>query len=112
MKIKTGDTVVVIAGRDQFTVDKKGVKTRKTGRALKVLRDETKVIVAGVNTVKKHARTKTQIAKGGIVDVPAPIPVSNVATVGPKTNKPPRGGYRIENGVNVRYAKKSGSLVG
>jgi large subunit ribosomal protein L24 len=111
MKIKTGDTVVVIAGRDQFTVDKKGVKTRKTGRVLKVLRDENKVIVEGVNMVKKHERPKTQNDKGGIVEVPAPIHVSNVAILDPKTNKPTRVGYRIENGVKVRYAKKSGSLL-
>lgn len=111
MNIKTGDTVVVIAGGDQFTTDKKGIKTRKTGRVLKVNRKDNTVIVEGVNIVKKHERPKTQNDKGGIVEKPAPIHVSNVAILDPKDNVPTRVGYRFENGVKVRFAKKSGSAL-
>jgi large subunit ribosomal protein L24 len=111
MNIKTGDTVVVIAGGDQYTVDKKGIKTRKTGRVLKVLAKENKVIVEGVNKVKKHQRPKTAQDKGGIVEVEAPIDASNVALLDPKTGLPTRVGYRMENGVKVRYAKKSGAIL-
>ncbi|VEU82967.1 50S ribosomal protein L24 [Acholeplasma hippikon] len=111
MKIKTGDTVVVIAGGDQFTTDKKGVQTRKTGRVLKVNQEKQTVIVEGVNLVKKHERPKTANDKGGIIEKPAPIHVSNVALVDPKTGEATKVGYRIENGVKVRFAKKSGSLI-
>jgi len=107
MNIKTGDTVVVIAGADQYTTDKKGSKTRKTGRVIKVLKDD-RVIVEGINKVKKHQRPTQENEKGGIVEMEAPIHVSNVALVDPKTNKPTRVGFRIENGKKVRYAKKSG----
>lgn len=110
MYIKTGDTVVVIAGGDQFSTDKKGTKTRKTGRVLKVLKDD-RVIVEGVNIVKKHQRPTQANDKGGIIEMPAPIHVSNVAIVDPKTNEPTRVGYRVENGVKVRYAKKSGQVL-
>jgi len=111
MNIKTGDTVVVIAGGDQFTTDKKGIKTRKTGRVLKVNNDKQTVIVEGVNIVKKHERPKTANDKGGIVEKPAPIHVSNVAILDPKENVPTRVGYRFENGVKVRFAKKSGAVL-
>lgn len=110
MYIKTGDTVVVVAGGDQFSTDKKGNKTRKTGRVLKVLKDD-RVIVEGVNIVKKHQRPTQANDKGGIIEMPAPIHVSNVALVDPKTGEPTRVGYRLENGVKVRYAKKSGTTV-
>lgn len=108
MKIKTGDTVVVIAGGDQFTTDKKGVQTRKTGRVLKVNKEKETVIVEGVNIVKKHERPKSANDKGGIIEKPAAIHISNVAIADPKTGEPTKVGYRIENGVKVRFAKKSG----
>ncbi len=111
MNIKTGDTVVVIAGGDQFAIDKKGVKTRKTGRVLKIDRASQRVIVEGVNMVKKHQRPTSANDKGGIVEVPAPIHVSNVAILDPKTGLPTRIGYRVEDGVKVRYAKKSGQTL-
>lgn len=111
MNIKTGDTVVVIAGSDQFTTDKKGVKSRKTGRVLKVFRDQDKLIVEGVNKVKKHQRPKNANEKGGIVEIEAPIHISNVAVLDPKTNQPTRVGYRLEDGQKVRYAKKSGTTL-
>lgn len=111
MNIKTGDTVVVIAGSDQFTTDKKGIKSRKTGRVLKVFRDQDKLIVEGVNKVKKHQRPKNANEKGGIVEIEAPIHISNVAVLDPKTNQPTRVGYRLEDGQKVRYAKKSGTTL-
>lgn len=111
MNIKTGDTVVVIAGGDQYTIDKKGVKTRKTGRVLKVDREKETVIVEGVNMIKKHERPKSANDKGGIIEKPAPIHVSNVAILDPKANVPTRVGYRVENGVKVRFAKKSGETL-
>jgi large subunit ribosomal protein L24 len=111
MNIKTGDTVVVIAGGDQFAVDKKGVKTRKTGRVLKINREKNTVLIEGVNMVKKHQRPTSANDKGGIIDIPAPIHASNVALVDPKTGAPTRVGYRVENGVKVRYAKKSGQTL-
>lgn len=109
MAIKTGDTVVIIAGGAQFTVDKKGNKLRNTGRVLKVKGD--RVIVEGVNKVKKHERPKQENEKGGIIEMEAPIHVSNVALIDPKTKAPTRVGYRIENGKKVRYAKKSGATI-
>jgi large subunit ribosomal protein L24 len=124
MYIKTGDTVAVISGRDQFVTDKKGNKTRKTGRVLKVYPKLEKVLVEGVNMVKKHERPKTQNDKGGIMEVEAPLRASNVAIVDPKTGEPTRVGYRFKtdkngelvlgtNGkpVKVRYAKKSGASL-
>src|SRR5690554_2884155 len=111
MNIKTGDTVVVITGGDQFAIDKKGVKTRKTGRVLKIDRASQRVIVEGVNMVKKHQRPTSANDKGGIVEIPAPIHVSNVAILDPKTGGPTRVGHRVENGVKVRFAKKSGQTL-
>ena len=111
MKIKTGDTVVVIAGGDQFTTDKKGVQTRKSGRVLKVNSEKQTVIVEGVNIVKKHTRPTSANDKGGIIEKAAAIHVSNVAIADPKTGLPTKVGYRIENGVKVRFAKKSGTTI-
>ncbi|SRR5690554_6080145 len=111
MNIKVGDTVVVIAGGDQFTTDKKGNKLRKSGRVLKVNTKNNTVIVEGVNMVKKHQRPQSDKDKGGIIDLPAPIHVSNVALLDPKLNVPTKVGHRIEDGVKVRYAKKSGQTL-
>ncbi|MBN2300226.1 MAG: 50S ribosomal protein L24 [Acholeplasmataceae bacterium] len=111
MYIKAGDTVAVIAGNDQFSTDKKGKTTRKTGRVLKVYPRTDRVLVEGINMVKKHEAPKNQKDKGGIVEKEAPIHVSNVAIVDPKTGKPTRVGYHEVNGKKVRYAKKSGESL-
>ncbi len=111
MYIKAGDTVAVIAGRDQFVTDKKGKTTRKTGRVLKVYPKTDRVVVEGVNMIKKHTRPTQQNDKGGIVDKEAPIHVSNVAILDPKQNVPTRVGYREVDGKKVRYAKKSGESL-
>lgn len=100
-KIKKGDKVVVLAGRD------KG----KNGEVLSVLRTDQRVLVQGVNMVKRH--TRQQPGKpGGIVEKEAAIHISNVAHIDPKSQKPTRVGYRIlEDGRKVRYAKRSGEVL-
>ncbi|MCP5361909.1 MAG: 50S ribosomal protein L24 [Hyphomicrobiales bacterium] len=102
MRIKKGDHVIVVAGKD------KG----KTGDVVKVLREENRVIVSGINIVKKHEKPSMASA-GGIVQKEASLHVSNVALVDPKTSKPTRVGYKIlDNGEKVRIAKRSGEVIG
>ncbi|MCR5194093.1 MAG: 50S ribosomal protein L24 [Alphaproteobacteria bacterium] len=97
MKIKKGDEVVVISGKY------KGVK----GQVLEARPSESRVVVAGVNRHKWHVKP-TQEQAGHIVDREAPIHVSNVALVDPKTKKATRVGYKVEQGKKVRVSKKSG----
>lgn len=113
MYIKAGDTVTVITGKkvDKVITDKKGKTTRKTGRVIKVYPRTDRVLVEGINIVKKHERPSQGNDKGGILEKEAPIHVSNVAIVDPKTGKPTRVGYREVNGKKVRYAKKSGESL-
>ena len=110
MKIKTGDTVVVIAGKDSKQVTKKGVEST-TGKVLKVYPETNKVVVEGVNKVKKHQKPTQQNTQGSIVEMEAPIDASNVMLLDPKTKTPTRVGYKMENGKKVRYAKKSGTVL-
>jgi len=101
MKIKKGDTVVVITGKD------KG----KTGEVIRSMPKDNKLLVRGINVVKRHTRP-TQTSAGGIVEKEAPIDVSNVALLDPKDNKPTRVGFKImEDGRKVRVAKKSGTVI-
>jgi large subunit ribosomal protein L24 len=101
LKIKKGDKVVVITGRD------KG----KTGEVKQVLPAENRVVVDGVNMVKRHTAPSAGNA-GGIVEKEASIHLSNVAYVDPKTDKPTRVGYKtLEDGRKVRYAKRSGEII-
>ena len=112
-RIKKGDQVIVIAGKD------KG----KTGRVLEVLKGKDRVIVEGVQRVTKHTKvgqSQQGARTGGIETVEAPIHASNVMLVDPKTKKRTRVGFRVEEGVRpdgrkrtvrVRYAKKSGKDV-
>ena len=100
-KIKKGDKVVVITGRD------KG----KSGEVLRVLREANRVIVQGVNMVKRHTRPGAGQA-GGIVEKEAAIHVSNVAHIDPKSNQPTRVGYKVlEDGRKVRFARRSGEVL-
>ena len=96
MQIKTGDTVVVIAGKDKFTKDKKGNIVPTTGKVLKVYPATNKVIVEGVNLVKKHQKPTQANPNGGIIEVEAPIDASNVMLLDPKTNKPTRVHVKVE----------------
>jgi large subunit ribosomal protein L24 len=99
MHVKAGDTVKVIAGKD------KG----KTGRILKAFPKQQRVLVEGVNLVKKHTKPSQANPQGGIIQQEAPIHVSNVMPLDPKTGEPTRVGYKVlPNGKKVRIAKKSG----
>ena len=100
-KIKKGDRVVVITGRD------KG----KTGEVLRVIREESRVVVQGVNIVKRHTKPSAA-STGGVVEKEAALHISNVAHVDPKTNKPTRIGYKVlDGGRKVRVARKSGETI-
>ena len=99
-KLKTGDRVVVLTGRD------KG----KEGDVLRVIPKEGRAVVSGINMVTRHQR-QTQQAQGGRFQVEAPIQLSNLAMVDPKDGGPTRVGFRIEDGKKVRYAKKSGETI-
>ena len=100
-KIKKGDKVVVLAGRD------KG----KTGEVLRMIRDEDRAIVQGVNLVKKHQR-QSGTTQGGILEMEAPIHLSNLAHLDPKDKKPTRVGFKVlDDGRKVRVAKRSGETI-
>jgi len=100
-KIKKGDKVVVTTGRD------KG----KRGEVLKVAPKDGRVTVQGVNIVKRHTRPSAA-SPGGIVEKEAPIHVSNVAHLDPKSDKPTRVGFRfLDDGRKVRFAKASGEVI-
>lgn len=98
MHVKKGDKVMVIAGKD------KG----KQGVILEAYPKESRVLVEGVNIVKKHAKPSQDNPQGGILNQEAPIHSSNVMPIDPKTGEPTRVGYKVENGKKIRIAKKSG----
>ena len=100
-KIKKGDRVVVMAGKD------KG----RQGSVLRVLPKEERVVVEGLNMVQRHTRPTQADPQGGIKNKEAPLHVSNVALVDPKTGGPTKVGFRIEDGKKVRFAKKSGEVL-
>ena len=100
-KIKKGDRVVVLAGKD------KG----RQGEVLKVLPKEDRVVVGGVNMVKRHTRPTQADPQGGIRNKEATLHISNVAYVDPKSGEPTRVGFRVEEGKKVRFAKKSGEVI-
>jgi large subunit ribosomal protein L24 len=101
LKIKKGDKVIVITGRD------KG----KQGEVLRVLRAESRVIVQGVHIVKRHTRQSAG-NPGGIVEKESAIHVSNVAHVDPKSGKPTRVGFKtLDDGRKVRVARRSGENI-
>ncbi|WP_420934042.1 50S ribosomal protein L24 [Alteromonas sp. A081] len=101
-KIRRDDEVVVLAGKD------KG----KQGKVLKVLIAEDRLIIEGVNLVKKHTKPNPQLGvAGGIVEKEASIHVSNVAIVNPATGKADRVGFRFEDEKKVRFFKSNGELV-
>lgn len=111
MRIKVGDNVVIISGKDKFTTDKKGNKARTVSQVIKAFPKENKVVVRGVNLIKKHERATSDDNPGGILEKEAPIHVSKVMLVDPKTNLPTRIGYKIVDGKKVRYAKRSGEIL-
>jgi large subunit ribosomal protein L24 len=101
MKIKKGDNVVVISGRD------KG----KSGEVLRVFPTESRLIVQGVHVARRHTRARMG-DPGGIVEKELTIHVSNVAHVDPQSGKPTRVGYRnLDGGRKVRFARRSGEVI-
>ena len=101
MKIKKNDNVIVIAGKD------KG----KTGKISTVLVKENKIVIDGLNMVKKHQRARKSGEKGTTISISLPMNASNVMIVDPKTGKPSKIGSKIVAGKNVRIAKKSGQEI-
>lgn len=100
-KIKKGDTVVVLTGRDRG----------KSGEVVQVMPKEDRALVRGVNLVKRHQR-QTQTAQGGIISKEAPLQLSNIAVADPKDGKATRVGFKIlEDGRKVRVAKRSGEVI-
>jgi large subunit ribosomal protein L24 len=102
LHIKKGDTVYVLTGKDKS----------KTGRVLEVLVKENKAVVEGINIISKHTKPNAAHPQGGIVKQEAPIHISNLSLIDPKSQKPTRVG-RKENaeGVSIRYSKKSGEEI-
>ncbi len=101
LKIKRDDEVIVLAGKDRG----------KRGKVRRVL-DDSRVIVSGVNMVKKHTRPNPQAGvAGGIVEREAPIQVSNVAIFNPQTNKADRVGFRIDGDRKIRVFKSNGEAI-
>ncbi len=101
-KIRKGDRVIVLAGRDRG----------REGEVLKVLREDERVLVQGVNMVKRHTRPSPRSGSGGIIEKEAAIHVSNVACVDPQSGRATRVGYKVlEDGRKVRVAKRSGEVL-
>ncbi|MEM7494064.1 MAG: 50S ribosomal protein L24 [Pseudomonadota bacterium] len=101
-KVKKGDRVMVLTGRN------KGAE----GEVLKVIPDDARVVVRGVNVVKRHTKPTQANPQGGINTFEAPIAVSNVALIDPRDGKPTRVGFKIdEHGRKTRYAKRSGESI-
>jgi large subunit ribosomal protein L24 len=101
LKIKKGDNVVVITGRD------KG----KTGEVLRVFPADSRVIVQGINSAKRHTRPRMG-DHGGIVEKELSIHISNVAHIDPRSSKPTRIGYKhLGDGRKVRFARRSGEVI-
>jgi len=101
LKIKKGDHVIVLAGRD------KG----KHGEVVKMMPKENRALVRGVNVVRRHQR-QTASEEGGIISKEAPINISNLALEDPKDGKPTRVGFKfLDDGTKVRFAKRSGEVI-
>ena len=102
LHIKKGDNVYVLAGEDRG----------KTGRVLSVLAAKGRAIVEGVNIVSKSTKPSAKHPQGGIIKMEAPIQISNISLIDPKSGKPTRVGFRKnDKGVTVRYSKKSGEEI-
>ena len=101
MKIKKGDKVKVIAGKD------KG----RDGKVEKVYKKQNKVLLPGINIYKKHIKKNEKMPKGGVVELPRPINISKVMLICPTCNKPSRTGYKIEKNKKIRICKKCKTKV-
>lgn len=101
MKIRKGDNVKILSGKDRG----------KAGKVARVLSKEKKAIVEGLNLVKKHARPKRQGEKGQRISVPAPVDISNLMLVCPKCSKPARIGFKVTNKAKFRVCKRCKSEI-
>lgn len=101
MKLKTGDQVLIISGKDRG----------RKGKILKTLPKEGKIVVEGINIHKKHVRPKRQGEKGQVVQVPAPMDSSNAKLVCAKCSKPARAGHKVTSGKKYRVCKKCGEEI-
>ena len=102
LKIKKGDTVFVLSGEDRG----------RQGRVLEVLPKKERAIVEGINIVSKSAKPSAKHPQGGIIKMEAPLHISNLSLIDPKSGKPTRVGFRKdEKGKTVRYSKKSGEEI-
>lgn len=99
LKIKKGDRVIVLSGKD------KG----KEGVVQQALPTEGKVVVQGVNTAKRHRKARSATDTGGIIEIDKPIDVSNVAIISPSDGKPTRVGYKVVDGKKVRICRRTGA---
>lgn len=100
MKIKTGDKVKILKGKD----------AGKTGKVVQVLTGEY-VVVEGANILKKHMRARKQGEKGQMIELPAPIRIGNVMLIDPKSGKPTRVGFKKEGNEKKRVSKASGEFI-
>ena len=101
MKIKVNDKVKILSGKD------KG----KTGKVIQVFAEEGKVVVEGVNQIKKHLKAKSQKEKGQVIELSGPISLGNVMLVCPKCEKSIRVGYKLEAGKKNRYCRECGQTI-
>ena len=102
MRVVKNDTVKILSGK----------YSGKTGKVLKVFPDQDRLIVEGVNIIKKHTKPSQKNQQGGIVEKEASIHASNVMVIDPKTNEPTRVGFKfLEDGTKVRISKKSGEML-
>ena len=101
MKIKKGDKIRVIAGKDNG----------REGKVEKVFRNGGKILILNVNTYKKHIKKNEKLPQGGRVDLPRPIDISKVMLICPKCNKPTRVGYKVEKSKKYRICKKCDSKI-
>jgi large subunit ribosomal protein L24 len=99
-KIRKGDKVVVLAGKD------KG----RTGEVVRMMPKDDKAVVRGVNMIRRHQK-QSQTQEGGIITKEAPIHLSNIALADPKDGKPTRVGFQVQDGKKVRVAKRSGEVI-
>lgn len=102
LKIKTGDLVVVITGKDK----------NKKGKVIKVNPSKNTLLIEGINLAKKHYKPSQALPSGGVFQVEKPIHYSNVLIVDPKAELPTKVGYKIlEDGKKVRFARRSGEII-
>lgn len=100
-RIRTGDEVQLIAGKDRG----------KKGKVLQVWPKDDKVLVEGLNMVKRHTKPRPPAEPGGVIEKPAPVHISNVMLLDPKDNAPTRVRIEVQDGVRVRVAVRSGERI-